>query len=91
MVTLRTQYFLPSPSPLTDGWPLMEVITYQPNHLSTSRASRPISSLHRPWSAHSVSTPLSFSEDRNDDNPLDENGLPEVIDLTGDSSDDVST
>src|SRR5271170_6580084 len=73
-------------------WLLMEVIMYQPKHQSTSRASRPISSLHRPWSTHSVSTSLSFSEDRVGDNPLDKNGLPEVIvDLTvDDSSDDVS-
>jgi hypothetical protein len=68
----------------------MEVITYQPNHLSTSRASKSIPFLHLPWSAHSVSTPLSFSGQECDE-PLDENGLPEVIDLTGDSSDDVST
>jgi hypothetical protein len=43
-------------------------------------------SLHRPWSARSVLTPLSFSEDRNGDKLPGENSLPEVIDLTGDSS-----
>jgi hypothetical protein len=82
----QSTFFPPLPT-----WPLMEVIMYQPNHQSTSRASRPISSLYRPWSTHSVSTSLSFSEDRSGDNLLGENSLPEVIiDLTiDDSSDDV--
>jgi len=39
----------------------------------------------------SVSTPLSFPENWDGDDPLDQNGLPEVIDLTGYSSDGVST
>jgi len=69
----------------------MEVIMYQPALQPTSRAKRQISSLPRTRPARSVSTPPSFPGNGSGDDLLDENEPPhEVIDLTGDSSDEVS-
>jgi hypothetical protein len=61
----------------------MKVIMFQPTIRSANRACKLISSLQ---------LSLYFPENRNSDNLVDENGLPhEVIDLTCDSSDEVST
>ena len=70
----------------------MEVIMYRPVLQPTSRGNRQISSLPRARPAPPVSTSLSFPEDWNGDDRLDENEPShEIIDLTGDdSSDEVS-
>jgi len=70
----------------------MEVIMYQPA-LQPTTGNRHISSLPRARPAPPVSTSLSFLEDGNGDDWLDENEPPyEIIDLTGDDSpDEVST
>jgi hypothetical protein len=65
---------------------------YQPTLQPTSRANRQISSLPQTRPAHSVSTPPSLPGNGNGDDLLHANESPhEVIDLTGDSLDEVST
>jgi hypothetical protein len=69
----------------------MEIIMYQPAFQPTSRANRQISFFPQTKPARSVLTPPSFPKNGSGDDLLDENEPShKIIDLTGDSSNEVS-